>query len=368
MFFSDFDVIELRHLAAIQQAINRQGSLSHTTIHGVIVGLARSGKDCLMKRLLGEMPTHKSPSTGVAEKAFHVSVEKCQSSTVSACVEDSRWIRLAIYDDEAIKMMTQITSMQQIVEEAPRPSQQSEIGETIEESSEEVASNSEDMNVLQSAVHAIQDNTESDDIEQIPGPHSELPSHESPLEIFKTAMRSKGLQGLREHLKSHWSIYLSNTGGQVEFQELLPLLVSGPSMFFVTFRLDRDLNVRYQIEYETAVETGDDSPPKIFKYTSSSTPLETILQTLASIDAVGTYDYSLKYRKKCALKYKVLIIGTHRDVLDARIGNEEGVQLEIQKINKTIHESVKLASYYRCIEFATMDQLIFTVNNFSESA
>ena len=320
-----------------------------------------------MKRLLGEMPTHKSPSTGVAEQAFHVSIEKCQSSTVSACVEDSRWIRLAMYDDEAIKMMNQITSTQQNVKEAPRPSQQSEIGETIEESSEEVASNLEDMNVLQSVVPATQENTESDDIEQIPGPHSELPSHESPLEIFKTALRSKGLQGLREHLKSHWSIYLSNTGGQVEFQELLPLLVSGPSMFFVTFRLDQDLNVRYQIEYETAVETGDDSTPKIFKYTSSSTPLETILQTLASIDAVGTYDYSHKYRKKCALKYKVFIIGTHRDVLDARIGNEEDVQLEIQKINKTIHESVKLASYYRCIEFATEDQLIFTVNNFSES-
>ena len=312
---------------------------------------------------------HKSPSTGVAEKAFHVSIEKCPSSTISACVEDSRWIRLAKYDDEAIKMMNQITSTQQNVKEAPRPSQKSEINETIEISSEEVTSNSEDMNVLQSVVPAIQENTESDDIKQIPGPgpHSELPSHESPLEIFKTAIRSKGLQGLREHLKSHWSIYLSNTGGQMEFQELLPLLVSGPSMFFVTFRLDRDLNVRYQIEYETAVETSDDSPPKKFKYTSSSTPLETILQTLASIDAVGTYDYSHKYRKKCALKYKVFIIGTHRDVLDARIGNEEGVQLEIQKIDKTIHESVKSASYYRRIEFATEDQLIFTVNNFSKS-
>ena len=318
-----------------------------------------------MKRLLGEMPTHKSPSTGVAEQAFHVSIEKCQSSTVSACVEDSRWIRLAMYDDEAIKMMNQITSTQQNVKEGPGPSQQkSEIGETIEESSEEVASNLEDMNVLQSVVPATQENT---DIEQIPGPHSELPSHESPLEIFKTAIRSKGLQGLREHLESHWSIYLSNTGGQVEFQELLPLLVSGPSMFFVTFRLDQDLNVRYQIEYETAVETGDDSTPKIFKYKSSSTPLETILQTLASIDAVGTYDYSHKYRKKCSLKYKVFIIGTHRDVLDARICNEDGVQLEIQKIDKTIHESVKSASYYRRIEFATEDQLIFTVNNFSKS-
>ena len=128
-----------------------------------------------MKRLLGEMPTHKSPSTGVAEKAFHVSIEKCPSSTgtVSACVEDSRWIRLAMYDDEANEMMNQITSTQQNVKEAPRPPPKPEIGETIEISSEKVASNSENMNVLQSVVLAIQEDTESDDFEQVPGPHNE---------------------------------------------------------------------------------------------------------------------------------------------------------------------------------------------------
>ena len=59
--------MEQKHLAAVQQAIDEQGTLTHTTIHGVIVGIARSGKDSLMKRLLGETPSDKSPSTGVAE-------------------------------------------------------------------------------------------------------------------------------------------------------------------------------------------------------------------------------------------------------------------------------------------------------------
>ena len=68
----------------MQEATNKQGTLTHSTVHGVIVGLARSGKDSLMKRLLGEMPTDKSRSTGVVEKVIQVRVEKSSSSTVSA--------------------------------------------------------------------------------------------------------------------------------------------------------------------------------------------------------------------------------------------------------------------------------------------
>ena len=79
-------------------------------------------------------------------------------------------------------------------------------------------------------------------------------THMSPTSIFKGALKNKGLDGLREHLKNHWSLYLSNTGGQMEFQELLPVLVSGPSIIFVTFRLDRNLNRFYEIEYEVAVK------------------------------------------------------------------------------------------------------------------
>ena len=99
----------------MQQAIDKQGTLTHTTVHGVIVGIVRSGKDCLMKRLLGERPNDKSPSTGVAEKAVLARVEKFSSNTASACVEGSKWTRLTQYDDEATEMMIQLTSKQKLV-------------------------------------------------------------------------------------------------------------------------------------------------------------------------------------------------------------------------------------------------------------
>ena len=68
-----------------------------------------------------------------------------------------------------------------------------------------------------------------------------LDSYTPAIEIVKAALRRKGRGGLeilQQHFQRTWSLYLTKTGGQMEFQEVLPLLVSGPSVFFFTFRLD----------------------------------------------------------------------------------------------------------------------------------
>ena len=118
-------------------------------------------------------------------------------------------------------------------------------------------------------------------------PHPQLPdSYIPPVEIVKEALCKKGNQTLQKHFQRTCSLYLTNTGGQMEFQEVLPLLVSGPSMFFFTFRLDRDLNERYVIEYDLFDGTKADP------YTSTLTMLEGLLQTLATIAAMGTYAVS----------------------------------------------------------------------------
>ena len=47
---------EEKHIAAVQKAMEERGMLDHTIVHGVFVGPARSGKNSLMERLLGECP------------------------------------------------------------------------------------------------------------------------------------------------------------------------------------------------------------------------------------------------------------------------------------------------------------------------
>ena len=94
---------EEKHIAAVQKAMEERGMLDHTIVHGVFVGPARSGKNSLMERLLGQMPSFVSPSTGVAESIVQVKVIQ-KSATFAANVLESIW-SVMNYDDEAIKLM-----------------------------------------------------------------------------------------------------------------------------------------------------------------------------------------------------------------------------------------------------------------------
>ena len=118
MFVTEFviDAEEEKHIAAVQKAMEERGMLDHTIVHGVFVGPARSGKNSLMERLLGRMPSSVSPSTGVAESVVQVKVIH-KSSTIAANVKESIWSKMD-YDDEAIKLML-IKSDSQNEEEIP---------------------------------------------------------------------------------------------------------------------------------------------------------------------------------------------------------------------------------------------------------
>ena len=285
-----------------------QGELYHSTVHGVFIGPARSGKNSLMERLLGKMPSSKSPSTGVAEAVVQVQVQKAY--TMAANVEGSIWSTID-YDDEAIRLMALHSDQENApIEVATSAELHADIyafgsvAATEDDIStkfnipipDKVAFKYEDLSV---AIPTHTSNKQYLPINYIP-----------PVEILKTAIKSKGLQALRQHFEKTWSLYLSNTGGQMEFQEVLPLLVSGPCMFFYAFRLDRDLNECYEIHYELPDGTKSDS------YKSSITTIEGIVQSLTSIASMGIFVYRGSKKRKVQLRPKVLFIGTHRDRLN----------------------------------------------------
>ena len=87
---------------AVQKAIEEKGMLDYTVVHGVFVGPARSGKNSIMERHLGQMPSTVSPSTGVAEGVVQVKVVQ-KSTTFAANVTESLWTVMDS-DDEAIKL------------------------------------------------------------------------------------------------------------------------------------------------------------------------------------------------------------------------------------------------------------------------
>ena len=367
LFLCNVDAEEEKHITAVQKAMEDKGILDHTIVHGVFVGLARSGKDSLMKRLLGKKLSSKSPSTGVAENTVQVNVMK-KSTTIATNVEESCWTEMD-YDDEAIKLMSISThsSLKQL-----RESPMYQEGILVEalvtmpvHNEDEVAGNASAANPTGSISASTMGPAMADHQEQASPLSSEIicppvmpdVSVPNPLDILKGAMQSKGLEALKLHFQKTWSLYLTNTGGQMEFQEVLPLLVSGPSVFLFTFRLDRDLSECYSIEYE--LTTGGKSYP----YTATSTTIEGILHTLASVSAMGTFVYQGLQKREAPLRPKVFFIGTHKDKLNPNLAASR-----IASIDRQLQEIITSTTHFKdLVEFASPSQLIFTVNNFSES-
>ena len=150
-----------------------------------------------------------------------------------------------------------------------------------------------------------------------------------------------------------WMVYLTDTGGQIEFQELLPLLVSGPSVFFLVFRLDHDLNKRFTVEYVRP--NGTTSEP----YQSNFTVKEALLQTLASIASMGTYVYMGRGKEQVPLRPEVFFVGTHMDKVS---------QAKINRIDRILRHMVMSTGLYRegMIQFASESRMLLTVNNLSD--
>ena len=384
------DANDNKHIAAVQKAMEERGMLDHTIVHGVFVGSARSGKNSTMERLLGRMPSSFSPSTGVAESVvqvevmqksttFSVNVEKPDTSAreSAANVEESIW-SIMDYDDEVIKLsLINSDSQEDSQDKVEIPFldvenvRESLINDVVTDC--EAHCSGSDWSNDNNSLSMDSESEESEDESQTSISevhhmaklsaytlHHKLPaSYVSPIEIVKVALRKKGKEGLQilqKHFQKTWSLYLTNTGGQMEFQEVLPLLVSGPSVFFITFRLDRHLNKAYSIEYE--LSDGTNAQP----YRSTLTTLGGILQTLSSISAMGTFVYKGLQKREVPLRPKVFLIGTHKDRLNPKKAKDH-----ISNVDLQLQKALKSTSHYEeLVEFAYPSQLIFTVNNFSE--
>ena len=354
-------IVDENLISAMESSIRNKGAIDHTVAHGVIVGPGRSGKNILMSRLMGKGPPDPmvtSASTGVAEKV--VKVEVRNTCTVSATACSLKWHGLQ-YDEEALELMMSTAKYHSVSSPVSKPKQyikciqnpkQSKEGKALPNTNQltDSGNNHQDQGLPNDVCQKSEDSVRED--ENTNRTMYIRSSDVAPVELLKNALRQRKINGLREQLESSWSLYLTNTGGQPEFQEYLPFLISGPTIFFITFPLHRNLNEPYTIEYQYP-------DGRVKPYPSPTTLLEELLQTLATINALR-YTVIDENEHHVEVRPKVFFIGTHKDCLqDANA---------IHEIDKQIRRCVKQTPLYRMVQFAeTSKQMIFTVNNFSES-
>ena len=333
------------HLAACERAIKEKGSLNQTAIHCVFIGMPRSGKSSLMRRLLGKHLS-SSASTGVAEKVVRVEIRK---STVH--VSGLLWCELEDLDDEATLLMCDVSKI--APENIAQPASIT-ANLPVETQPGEPFSLSKFLRNLfkrtprtkQRQQPASSPSPQSFSQPQVP--EEQVAKH--PLEVFGDSFEKKWSK-LKDLLDDHWTVYLTDTGGQPEFQELLPILVCGPSVFFLVFRLDLELNSRYQVEYINS------SGEAIVPYEAGLTVQETLLQSLATI--ASTSITRMVGSETVDILPRAFFVGTHKD----RVSDQHLLQ-----IDNALQAVVKRTEAYRegMVQFASESRLILAVNNLSE--
>ena len=371
-------------ISVMEESIRNKGTIDHTIAHGIIVGPGRSGKNTLMNRLMGIRPDPDciSPSTGVLETVVKVEVKKM--CTVATAVSNLTWQGLE-YDEEALelimttardysashsvlkpirKYIIQGQQMQGTVTNNPaldannatissprRHASKTKVAKFFSKVSKKLGKLIYKRSRKTVDLQSISRVEEFQTSKNVVVYSSDL----EPVEILKRAVKLRRMDALREHLESSWSLYLTNTGGQIEFQEHLSLLACGPSMFFVTFPLHHELNQPYDVRYEYP-------DGQVKTYRSTATLLEELLQTLATIDALN-YASEQYCDAESNIKPKVFFVGTHRDKL-----SETTAEKTIEEIDKLLQKFIRQTSLFHqgSIQFAQpTKKLIFAVNNLS---
>ena len=364
----------MRHLTVCERVMREKGKLTLNAVQCMMSGHPRVGKSSLLSRLTGTQrsiqPDHSdatkesqalqvrggtcvSPSTGVAERIVRVTVKKVTMVVAMALQPGLEWERIT-FDVEAIGLLKSATKAHIARTVMTKPLalesaiESENVAETLSASASTPAENEPQPEKstslgLKSLFRFGKRRVSASSTSTVPG-------FKAPLDIFKEALKSEKWGEVEAFLKDSLTIYFTDTGGQPEFQEVLPALISGPSLFFVVFKLIDDLNQRYRVQFVSSSQT---SRP----YESSFTVKEVLLQSLASIASTCNYA-SYKSNKMVAIKPHIVLVATHED---------QASEAQIRAIQQELKEMLKKTEYYRqnILVFASEDEPVFTVNNIS---
>ena len=345
-------------MEACRQAIKEKGAIDQIILQGIFFGLPRSGKTSTKKRLIGHKPSLEQASTGVAEEVTHIEIEEIEKTTVQL-VPQLSWNEIADLSEEAVMAVEDITShftrkshsskskklVKKIMKSPATLPTRNKIGKIVRKVKKRLAHKS---NVATIAVTAS--STESDT--QLFSQQESACASSDPMEFLNYSLQNSTLIRCQGRLVQI-TLYISDAGGQPEFQESLPALVSGPSIYFLTFPLHKGLNDKCPVEYQHP------DGRSIVPFEASCTTKEILLSCLASIASTRSY---CKVDDESIVTPKVLFIATHMD----KLGSEQ----DLRKIDQELQDVVKSTNTYKdgMIVFSSVKQnlMVFALDNTSD--
>ena len=332
-----------------KKAIKSNGSLTCYMVQLLPFGPPRSGKSCLYDSLLGRLPpgtptTIDRPGTGsdstdalTGTRMIQIKMDCRQGTTKPIFVDGATWNEVMSLEEEIAIYMKSIPAPDTT---KPTPPAHSQSTSSIKPSSE-VQSTSEQLPPLQTQPNR---------------------SQHTPLDKALIDAITQGVTGgnidtskLQALLDKSITIFLSDTGGQPEFHEVLPALVAGPTVFMLVFNLLKDLDSLYKVKYESSHNTYDE-------YDSFFTLREVLIKCLSSI--ISYHNAQLhEFQKYTSYKCpppptSVMAIGTHSDLVKKE---------KVDKMNEALRQSIAKTNLKTesIFEPYKTGQLVIPVDNYN---
>ena len=294
------------------KAVHQNQQIERKMANIILKGLPEAGKSTLLNRLLKKPLQHSSSSTGLSDGIVVVDIKPTSTLTsVGTASDNSSW--------EVTDFDTSVYS-------------QLEDGKQFLPSAANTTSNS-----LRYEVISVSRTIEiSEHIKKVLGVHD-----------IKTI----------EDLSLKNSLYIRDTGGQVEFQESLTLLLNGPSIFVFVLRVDIAIHKKTTIRYRSP------SGEIINEYESSISTVDALVQFLTSVSAIDTTEEGV-FREGGVYKSHapvVFIVGTHTDLLKSRPGSV------IAEMNESLDKIIREHGFSRIVHYANnaSSRVMYTVDNTS---
>lgn len=373
-----------KQFAELESAMEKLESLTTTVIHCIPFGPPRVGKSCIKQRLVGKMPKGKratkgvqnpkgSSSTGVAENHMIIHVHPCSQQTFQ---HGDSWKEVDLYQ-EALSLVKGLQNLKADSNFSDSVSEEQEATSMKEGKSEEVSTSNprdNDSSHKSKVSEGIKEGSHSLEMSERKSSVSETYQHvqetetakqlqqstddyfcTDPLQPFKNASESVNYSNITKMLKKTTTIHFTDTGGQPEFQEVLPMLVSGCSLFLLIFGLSRGIDDPCLVSYVYEGEvTG--------AYESSFTVKGILCECLATIACIGTRSETRKDQPCVPEKRpKVFIVGTQKDLVD-----EDKYKEVIGNVNNQLQHAIKSFEQFIQVVPYSAHQLFFTVDNYDD--
>ncbi len=149
-------------------------------------------------------------------------------------------------------------------------------------------------------------------------------------DTLRKAATSSNPEEFAELHKDCTMLHILDTGRQPQFMEVARLLLSGPFINLLTFRLTDQFHERYEIEY---VPPNGDKTNSLF---SSFTLEEVLFQTLSSVSHTAAPSVSKPLQCPSVNPHSVtLLVGTHKDLVTNK---------DVELIDDTLQKKLKDSS------------------------